>query len=132
MLSESARKYIGVTFKCHGRSSSALDCAGLLVLSARDIGVNLVDSNLYSSSVRNGILLSTLEKSKNLARVDSKTPVKDDIIVFRFNSEPHHIAICCGDSMIHAMSKVGKVTEHRLSGAWKNKIECLYRIVSHG
>jgi hypothetical protein len=39
----------------------------------------------------------------------------------RFASDPQHLAICAGETIIHAYEAAGQCCEHRLSGLWESQ-----------
>jgi hypothetical protein len=44
----------------------------------------------------------------------------------RFSGDPQHLAICAGDTIIHAWQTVGKVAEHRFTDEWKSRVVRVY------
>jgi len=130
-LSEAARTYIGVPFKHQGRTRAGLDCAGLVIAAVSDTGRNLIDARTgYGRLPSNGILEDTLSMTKDLVRMPKNTELeKDDILAFRFTDEPQHLAIYTGESLIHSITSVGKVAEHKFVGFWKKRVAAVYRFV---
>lgn len=121
-----ARLALGTPFAHQGRiAGRALDCAGLIVHVARSIGVPYMDVPAYDRSPHQGLLQATLDSNDCLTRVSKRQA--GDILLMRFSSEPQHLAICAGDTMIHSYLQVGKVCEHRLSSLWVARIVCVYR-----
>lgn len=46
-----------------------------------------------------------------------------DVLLMRFDSDPQHLAILTGDgTIVHALQRIGRVVEHRLSGDWRARI----------
>jgi hypothetical protein len=46
----------------------------------------------------------------------------------RFAGDPQHLAICAGDTIIHAYESAGQCCEHRLSDdLWAARIVRVYR-----
>ncbi len=138
-LVESTRKYIGTPFRHRGRSSKSLDCAGLIIHAAADIGVDFQDIKHYGREPFNDGLVDAA--SKNLGRPLATGPlpanllIPGDILLVRFDTQPHHIALVAdhplgGLSMIHAsadVSQQGKVVEHRLDEMWIRRITHVFR-----
>ena len=121
-----ARAALDTPFVHQGRIAGlALDCAGLIVHVARSIGVSYIDVPAYGRSPHQGLLQATLDANDCIARVSDRQ--SGDILLMRFSSEPQHLAICAGDTMIHSYLHVGKVCEHRLSPMWAARIVCVYR-----
>lgn len=130
-LVDSARKYIGVKFRHAGRSSAGLDCAGLGWLAFSDLGIDLPDVRGYGREPFKNGLMQGLEAA--LGAPIASDPQPGDVVVMRFDRDPHHIALIANApygkelTMIHADSTHGKVVEHRLSDDWRNRIVAVYR-----
>ncbi len=138
-LVQSARKYIGTPFRHRGRSSRALDCAGLIIQSAADIGVHFQDVKHYGREPFNDGLVNAA--TANLGRPIATGPLPasqlkpGDILLVKFDTQPHHIALVAdhplgGLSMIHAnadVSQKGRVVEHRLDEMWLRRITHVFR-----
>jgi cell wall-associated NlpC family hydrolase len=75
------------------------------------------------------LLESSLDAQPDLERVmDVASRQPGDILLMRFKYEPQHIAICAGETMIHAYANVGKCCEHLIDGAWVSRIVRVYRV----
>ncbi|PUA17256.1 NlpC/P60 family protein [Glaciimonas sp. PCH181] len=121
-----ARAALDTPFQHQGRIAGlALDCAGLVVHVARSIGAPYTDVPAYGRSPHQGLLQATLDGNEGIERVIDRQA--GDILLMRFASEPQHLAICAGDTMIHSYLNVGKVCEHRLSSMWAARIVAVYR-----
>ncbi len=129
MLVDAARVYLDVPFKHQGRSKNGLDCVGLIIVAAKDCGLEFPDCMVYSKSPQHGLLQQNIEKSGFLERLHNTVELKrNDILLFRFTEEPQHVALYCDNSIIHSYSRIEKVVEHRFSGSWKHKLVCVYRL----
>lgn len=121
-LSEAARKFIGAKFRHRGRSSTRLDCVGLVVAAYKECGVALEDYLLYPADpVKHGPKLTDYVV-RALGQPLAIEPVKysdiqeNDVLVIRYRHEPHHVAIVGSHplgylSLIHAHGLYGKVLE---------------------
>lgn len=126
---EAARKYLGVPFRHQGRTPPlALDCAGLFVQVCRDIGLPVDDEQGYGVNPHKGLLEQSIERQPFLVRVPKEQMKAGDILLMRFNTDPQHIAIHAGETMIHAYSHAGKVVEHRIADVWRARIVRVYRV----
>jgi cell wall-associated NlpC family hydrolase len=108
-----ARAAIGTPFRHQGRIvGRGLDCAGLLAHVARTAGFDPVEVRGYPRRP-NGELESALERQPFLTRVSGK-PEAGDFLLMRFEDDRHfgHLAICAGDTIIHASAHSRKVCEH--------------------
>jgi cell wall-associated NlpC family hydrolase len=128
-----ARACLGTPFRHQGRLPGiALDCAGLICHVCESIGVPYTDERGYSRLPHQGRLQAALDAQESLVRVSDPAP--GDVLLFRFRTEPMHIGIYAGETIIHAYEQAGKVCEHRMDDAWRARIVQAYRIVrpDHG
>lgn len=134
-LADAARAYKGVRFRHRGRSRNGLDCGGLGVLSYRDCGVEIKDFLLYGRTPHeNGLIVRMTEALGEPLPIS--TPLQDDdVVVFRFVNEPHHIAIV-GEAdyggvkalnIVHADGQCGRVIEQRLTPDMTARITHIFR-----
>lgn len=124
-LVESARKYLGAPFRHQGRNHLGLDCGGLLVLAASDMGRVLDDIKGYARTPDGKTLVAVMER--NLKRVN-RQPLPNDIILFKLRKYPQHIAICTDVGIIHAHADNGKVVEHRIDEKWRSMIVGVFEL----
>ena len=135
-----ARAAIDTPFVHQGRQAGVgLDCAGLLVHVASEIGVAPIDRSGYARMPGNGQIEEALQEHVDagiLVRVPMTDMRHGDLLLLRFGGEKaaRHLAVCAGETMIHAWAMVGKVCEHRIDGVWKRCIVRVYRFsgVGHG
>lgn len=136
-LVEAARKYKGVRWRHRGRSPRGLDCAGLPWLAYKDCGVLLPDFLLYGKEPHNDGLVDRI--SDALGQPVAVAPVlpqflqPGDVIVLRFDIQPHHVAIVTqypygGQlGMLHADGHYGRVLETRLAPDAIKRITHVFR-----
>lgn len=121
-----AREQVGTPFRHQGRMpGKALDCAGLIVHVAATLGMDYVDSQAYGRSPANGLLESALDGQPCLVREDRQARA-GDLLLMRFAREPQHLALCAGDTIIHAWQQAGHVCEHGFTGEWQSRIVRVY------
>lgn len=130
-LVSAARAYLGVPFRHRGRTSAGLDCAGLVWRAYADLGLVLPDVRIYGREPhRNGLQEAMV---RALGEPVARHPQAGDVLLMRFNKEPHHLGIV-GDyvhgglSLIHAYGTAGRVVEHRLDDTWRSRIAAVYRL----
>lgn len=125
-LIESARKYLGVKFKHQGRTSSGLDCAGLLIVSLKDLGVNPVDRTDYSIEPNPPQMLEVIES--NCYEIPKNNLKPGDVIWLKFLHDPQHLGLVTDVGIIHAYSTRKGVVEHAINKAWERRIMKAFRI----
>ena len=120
-----ARKHIGTPFRHQGRvPGRGLDCVGLLIVVAQELGIEYQDATGYSSRP-DGTLLSKMEAQGALIKIQEPEP--GCVLVMRFANEPQHVALCTGSTLIHSYAQVGKVTEHRFADVWRARVVAVFR-----
>lgn len=123
-----ARACLGTPFQHQGRIPGvALDCAGLLIAVAQAIGADYHDVTGYGPHPCGGMLEQALDDQPCLEPVRVAQRRAGDLLLMRFDTEPQHLAVLTGETIIHAYSNVGKVCEHRLSAVWAARIVRVYR-----
>jgi len=120
-----ARSLVGVPFLHQGRSLKGLDCVGVLVYIAKELGIATVDYTQYSREPDGKILQEKLNTYLHRKIIIDFSP--GDILLMIDTKMPCHVAVYTDKgTIIHANSKLGKVVEHRLSEDWRRKIRGVY------
>lgn len=123
-----ARQCLGTQFRHQGRMVGiGLDCAGVAIHVARAIGAECFDVDGYGMVPANGELEKALDAQPCLQQVELADRQAGDLLLMRFAAEPQHLAICAGDTIVHAYEAVGKCCEHRLSSVWEARVVRVYR-----
>jgi len=113
-----------------------LDCAGLVVLSYRSCGAEVPDFTLYGREPhRNGLVEHVTAALGQPLPPENQTLMDGDVIVLRFDREPHHLAIVadamygdiCAWNVVHADGHTGRVLEQRLTPDMAARITHVYR-----
>lgn len=131
-LADAARKYIGVRFRHRGRDRKGIDCAGLVWAAYNDLGVTLPDFRLYGREPHRDGLTTHVRNALG----DPVDGLQDgDVLVIRFEREPHHVAVAGSHdyagtmalTMIHACGWNGRVLEQRLTPDVVSRITHVFR-----
>lgn len=135
-----ARGYLGVPFEHQGRTRKGLDCVGLLVCVAKDLGLAHDDSASYSRNPSPRKMLDALMVScdrvsgvKGLSLEGDLSAWADsqpgDIVVFWFSAptRPQHVAFRTQRGMLHTWGSVGMVVEHGLTEWWRERVHSVWR-----
>ena len=127
-----ARACLDTPFRHQGRIAgtgpgAGLDCAGLVVVVAEQLGIAYAAPTNYPRHPVNGELVRTLDAQASLQRVDAGEMAAGDILVFRLGGQPRHLGIWTGDTLIHAFDECGKVVEHQMDATWRRMRVRTYR-----
>jgi cell wall-associated NlpC family hydrolase len=120
-----AREYMGTPFHHQARVKGVgIDCAGLLICVARDLGLQHYDVQGYSR-VPSG---SDFERHLD-ANLDVISEIEDGcVLLMTFDIDPQHVALATStNSIIHATFECRKVVEHDLNDKWRSSIRKIYR-----
>lgn len=121
-----ARACVGTPFQHQGRIIGlALDCAGVIVHTAAQFGLQSVEPTGYGRSPCDGMLEAAADLQLYLQRVIDMQAA--DVLMMRFTGEPQHVGIYTGDTIIHAYESAGKVVEHRMDDKWLRRVVRVYR-----
>lgn len=127
-----ARAQVGTPFRHQGRlPGKALDCAGLVVHVAASLGVDYIDRKGYPTLPYGGLLESVLDAQPGLRRILPSTvrPANGDVLLMRFKGDPQHLAICAGETIIHAWAEPGAVAENDFTDLWRRRVVRIYEFV---
>jgi len=128
-----ARAYLGTPYHHCGRSRHGLDCAGLLVLVAHDMGLSDWDAVDYSQQVRGDHLMAQLERFFERVGDGEQEASPGDVFLFACWGNPTHVGIATGEgTFVHAFNDRGTgadgaVVETRLDALWRRMLKGVYR-----
>lgn len=123
-----ARVYLGVPFHHQGRVRAGLDCAGLLVVVARDLGFEPLDLTNYDHDPDPDTLRSYLDMQ--LDRVSPFERQIGDVLLMCLSARSmrgHHLGIVTDIGIIHAYAPARKVVETVLDATFSRSIVGVYR-----
>lgn len=132
---EEAKACLGIEFHHQGRSEFGLDCAGLIIFVLKKVGLyeEGCDIKAYSRLPNGNKIGKLMSEYFDLISIDEAK--SGDILLFRFENNPQHLAWLEIDSennknMIHAygITSVNKVVINRFDEKWKNKLVSVYKI----
>ena len=116
---DAARRYIDVPFHHQGRNRKAgLDCIGLLVVVAEDLGLPVEDCITYKRWPSPADLMMHLRTK--LDELPTYTADVGDILVFWWNRKEReqHVGFYSGKTLIHTYGKAKRVVEEPFSDFW--------------
>lgn len=117
-----ARSYHGVRWRHQGRTRYGIDCIGLVILVAHELGLSDHDCTDYSRIPDGRQLRQALEC--HLQPTTDQQP--GDVVLMRFAREPQHVGILTDIGLIHAYAATRKVIEHRIDKNWSDRIVAAY------
>jgi hypothetical protein len=135
-IAEAARRYLGTPFHHMGRAPGVgLDCAGVLICAARDLGLVAADFDVppYARVPDGGSLLRWCDQY--MTRIPQGDMRAGDAVVVIVDRDPQHLGILGdyrhgGFSIIHAVSRAdgsGSVVETRLMFSRAMRFVAAYR-----
>ncbi len=126
-----ARSYLGTPFQHQGRLKGVgVDCVGLLIGIARELGVCDVDYTAYRRRENGAILMEMLE-THLVRRNNPESLQPGDVLAMRMRV-PQHAAIVSEVfpdgtiQIVHALDT--GVVEHRLDSRWASRICGVFEI----
>jgi cell wall-associated NlpC family hydrolase len=119
---ESAHQFVGVPFAHMGRSEKGLDCVGLLVLVAIELGVEVKDSPHYGREpARNNNAFQLADYLRlNFGDPVDRAYRPNDVLMMKLRPrfQPAHVGIVAphryGLGIIHAYGQAGEVVYQRI------------------
>lgn len=117
-----ARSYDGTRWRHMGRSRLGIDCVGLVLLAAREVGHAVEDVASYRRGANGYDVVR--EIAARTVRADLAAPAEGDILLFRDGLYPCHCGILGRRhgvwSLIHAHAKRGRVLEEPFEPHWRS------------
>ena len=126
---QTARRYKGTPFQHQGRRiGMGVDCAGLLIGVARDLGLSEYDIDGYPR-VPDGKTLQAILRAE-MVPIKSDEVRPGDVLLFGFYRHAQHLAIVTRVEpiyIIHSYQPNDAVVEHRLDSVWRQRVRGYYR-----
>lgn len=120
-----ARKWLGVPFFHTGRSSTGVDCCGLVICVLREVFGFSYENRDYSPIMPNGYMRKELERWCD--PVDDE-PETGDVLLFNLAGAEQHVGFFAGEGkMLHAFQSANVVAEHEYTASWRSRCVQVYR-----
>lgn len=125
LIVDAARQYLGTPFKKGGRSKTAIDCVGLLVLVGRDVGLHIEDTTEYSFNPEVAKFVDVIYSQS--VRLPMEPLLIGSIGIFKQSIFPMHTGIIAKDprngqlTVINANLSRKSVVEQPMS-EWKSNL----------
>lgn len=140
---DECRKYLGVRWQHQGRSENGLDCAGLLIVPALNLGILQAEDNVadYGRAPHDDTLTRLLHQHCRRLR-DWRDAGTGDVLAIKYAApHPHHLMVVTqpynpkwGLHVIHAYGSTeagGGVVEHRVDGRWLKSVRASIHAAYH-
>lgn len=124
-LVREARSWVGTRFRHQGRTRNGVDCIGLLVCSARAVGLELVDRTDYARRPDGRQLAAELRAQ--LVPIELAAALPGDVLLLSFDRSPGHVALVSDAGLIHAAALLRRVVEHRMDELWRGRVRGAFR-----
>lgn len=124
-----ALTWVGTPFLHAGRvkgSEGGVDCVGVLVGVAHELGLTDYDNRVYSRHVIPEILISEIERVCSPV-LEGPSQI-GDVLIFRVSGVAQHVGIQTTVGFVHAWESVGKVVETRLDRFWGAQVAQVLRV----
>lgn len=123
-----ARSFLGVPFRHQGRTRHGLDCIGLVVAVARDLGRYEGDVTGYQRRTSGNSFMAQMQ-AEGLRDVPWECRLPGDVVLMHDNHYPCHVAILSEtDRIVHAFALRRQVVEEVLTEHWKRRLVGVYRL----
>ena len=130
-----AQSWVGVPWRHQGRTREGIDCLGLLIVVARDLGLDRVPGSspgidVTAPEFRNYRRLPPAYLATRLAehldRAGEIAPGRIGLFALP-GSAPAHVAIFGdGGDIIHAYMPAGAVVRHKLDDGWRASLRAIF------
>jgi cell wall-associated NlpC family hydrolase len=127
-----ARSWVGVPFRHQGRTRHGVDCAGFVVALMRSAGElprTFRDVSNYSRRP-NGELVDIV--SQYCERSSAEAPGLLVLIRWPKDTQPSHIALLTGATLIHCYQRQRAVVEHSYRGTWRRDTHSFWKLPGVG
>lgn len=126
-----ARTFIGTRWQHQGRKKGlGIDCAGLVICVARELGLTDVDFANYSRHPDGASLIAACKTHMRPLWLGDAMP--GDVLAMTFDLHPQHLAILSEfegrQSLIHSYAEARMVVEHGLDSLWLGRVRGAFHI----
>ena len=128
---EAARVYLGVAWVDKARTKWAVDCIGLIIMVARDLGMVEADFDFTGYGLQANRTIAA-EFRRRMAEINKIKAGPGDVVLIRDGTLPRHCGILSTKNgephMIHAYSRVTvrRVLEEPMAG-WRGSVTHAFR-----
>jgi cell wall-associated NlpC family hydrolase len=126
LIVATALTYVGVPFLHQGRSRSGVDCVGLVICTAHDLGITDYDKADYERDPDSDELVRLLDAHMDRKRLIDAEP-GDLVLMALGKGKPKHVALLIDyDRMLHTYANAGKVVVNGFGNHWQHRVRGCY------
>jgi cell wall-associated NlpC family hydrolase len=130
---DTARAWVGTPFRHQGRTrEKGVDCIGLVIGVAAELGVQLTAPADYSESPASNLVISYSDQQAIPVPGNGLRPGAVAVLWGWNRNEAQHFAFIGSHAgrptMIHAFSRAGKVVEHGWDSFWLRRLVRVYEL----
>lgn len=119
-----ARAWLEVPFRHQGRTRAGVDCFGLLVVVAQDLGYPISDVRDYGRQPDPDRMGSVL--NGQMDRISIAQAELGDVLWLAWKRVPQHVCIITDLGVIHSHEAIGKVSEHMLDQRLRGRVRAAF------
>ncbi len=112
VIVSAARNKVGIRFRPQGRTADGLDCLGLILAVANDVGLR-VSAPIFELRGRRNTQSEYWMLQSGLSKVQHAE--LGDVLLQSPGHLQVHLGICCGKTLIEAHAGLGKVIERPIA-----------------
>jgi cell wall-associated NlpC family hydrolase len=124
-----ARTWLGVPWRHQGRTRAGIDCVGLVVMVAKQLGLSDYDSTAYSRRPQGQGFVEHFRAHLDVIPIPNARI--GDILVFADHAYPCHCGVLTErlktPHLLHAHALRRKVIEEPYAGEWPLKVKFAFR-----
>lgn len=123
-----ARSWAGVPFRHQGRSRQGVDCIGFVLGVMQEAGIKLpkLPPATYTRRVNDGQMLEHI--LRHCVPIKEAKPGALILVRWPRMQFPTHVALCLGDTMMHAHLSAGSVLEVGYRAQWQRWTHGIYEL----
>lgn len=119
------RSWVGVPWVHQGRNRHGVDCVGLVICAAQNLGLSDFDTRAYGRAP----VGEYLTRMSNELMIRKATADPGDVLLMRLSRFPQHFAVLVEPGrIVHARGEDGRVVETNIPGAWWRRVVGIYAI----
>lgn len=123
------KDYIGLPFRSHGRTTSGMDCWGLIrYYYENEKGITLPSFSPFYDSTNDAKAIQQLINKEKSNWQEVEEPQPGDVIVFRIAGKDTHVGVYLGIfNFLHVFKGIDSCIESLKHHKWSNRVTGYFR-----